>query len=169
VRAFKYAGARRSLGWLVSLFPEPPGLDAPARREYVLVPVPAQCARRAQRGFDPPQLLADAASAAWGVPVLRALERRRDTRPQALLGAAARRDNVRGAFRLAPGASRFVHGRAVLLLDDVATTGSTLLEAAEPLEAAAPSWILGVALAHGGLPDAPEPAFQARVAAVPSL
>jgi predicted amidophosphoribosyltransferase len=135
----------------------------------VLVPVPLHPARRAWRGFDQASLLAGTAGAAWGIPVLPALERRRDTPPQARTDAGARRENVRGAFTLAPGASQYLHSRPVLLVDDVATTGSTLLEAAWALEAAAPSWVLSLAFAHGGLPGAPEPAFSTRVAAAPPV
>ncbi len=57
--------------------------------------------------------------------------------------------NVRGAFRaVTPDA---VAGRPVLLVDDVATTGSTLLEAAQALEEAGATWVLSLSVAHGGL------------------
>jgi predicted amidophosphoribosyltransferase len=169
VRAFKYSGAREAHRWLAALLPEPPGKDTPAWREYLLVPVPLHPARRAWRGFDQARLLAETAGAAWGIPVAPALERRRDHPPQAKTGAGARRDNVRGVFALGPGAGRLLRARAVLLVDDVATTGSTLLEAAATLEGASPSWILSLAFAHGGLPDAAEPAFAAQVAPPPAV
>lgn len=165
VRAFKYSGAREAHGWLAALLPEPPGRGTPVWREYVLVPAPLHPARRAWRGFDQAQLLAASAGAAWGIPVVPALERRRDTPPQARARSEARRDNVRDAFVVAPNAVSFLRSRPLLLVDDVATTGSTLLEAAAALEAAAPSWILSLAFAHGGLAGAPEPASSTRVAA----
>ena len=165
VHAFKYSGARDACGWLASLLPEPPGRGEAAGREYVLVPVPLHPARRAWRGFDQARLLAETAGAAWGIPVAGALERRRDTPPQARTGAAARRGNVSGAFRLVPHAARLVERRAILLVDDVATTGSTLLEAASALDGASPSWILSLAAAHGGLPRGAEPPSSASVAA----
>ena len=164
VRAFKYSGARATHRWLAALLPDPPAGGTPAGREYLLVPVPLHAARRAWRGFDQALLLAHAAGAAWGIPVATALERTRDHPPQARTGADSRRENVRGAFALVPGAERLVRGRAVLLLDDVATTGSTLLEAAATLEVAAPAWILALTFAHGGLADAPEPPSAARIA-----
>jgi len=169
VRAFKYSGAREAHRWLASLLPEPPGRGTPAWREYALVPAPLHPARRAWRGFDQASLLAGAAGVTWGIPVFPALVRRLDTPPQARTDASARHKNVEGAFTLAPGAAPFLHSRAVLLVDDVATTGSTLLEAASALEVAAPSWILSLAFAHGGLPGAPEPAFSTRVAAAPPV
>jgi predicted amidophosphoribosyltransferase len=60
----------------------------------------------------------------------RALVRARLTRPQMGLSQAARRRNVAGSFAAGPGA---LAGLRVLLLDDVATTGATLAEAARTL------------------------------------
>jgi predicted amidophosphoribosyltransferase len=124
--------------------------------------VPLHAARRARRGFDQALLLAEIASARWGIPVVRALERVRDHEPQARMGRDRRHANVRDAFRLVAAAA--VRGRPVLLMDDVATTGSTLLEAAAALEPGAPTWILAVTAAHGGLAGGSEPASQAEVA-----
>lgn len=169
VRAFKYSGAREAHRWLASLLPEPPGRGTPVWREYVLVPAPLHPARRSWRGFDQARLLAETAGDGWGIPVVHALERRRDTPAQARTGAEHRRDNVRGAFALAAGAARFLRSRPVLLVDDVATTGSTLLEAAAALDEAAPAWTLSLAFAHGGLAGGPETASATRVAAASSV
>ena len=54
------------------------------------------------------------------------LQRVRATSPQSELDAAARRRNLRDAFRAEPG---HVEGRHLLLLDDVVTTGTTVREA----------------------------------------
>ena len=92
---------------------------------------------RLQRGFN------QAADLARGLerPVLHALWRTRATMPQAGLTAAARRRNVRRAFRLSPflsrrSWSRFVRGRVVVLVDDVRTTGATLDACAQVLKEA---------------------------------
>jgi predicted amidophosphoribosyltransferase len=66
-----------------------------------------------------------------------ALVRRVDTLPQAGLTAAARRRNVVGAFAVKRKAS--VAGRAVVLIDDVLTTGATALACAGGLRQAGAS------------------------------
>jgi ComF family protein len=162
VRAFKYEGSRALAPWLAALLPDPPAHEGPWSRERVLVPVPLHPARRAARSFDQALLLADLVSRRSGIPVVEALERIRDTAPQARLGPDRRHANIRDAFRaIRP---ELVRGRPVLLLDDVVTTGSTLLEAADVLEGAGAGWILALTAAHGGTDDPAEEAIQGAVA-----
>lgn len=148
LHAFKYEGAHRLAPWIASLLPEPPGTRESLRREYLIAPVPLHPSRRARRGFDQTELLAAQASARWGVPFARCLSRVRDQEPQAGLAGAARRANVVEAFACT--APALVRDRPILLIDDVATTGSTLLAAAHALEAGGALWILALSAAHGG-------------------
>ncbi|HMI31193.1 MAG TPA: phosphoribosyltransferase family protein [Candidatus Limnocylindrales bacterium] len=153
IHAFKYEGASALAPWVASLLPEPPGMregSGGIGREYVLVSVPLHPARRAWRGYDQALLLARDASERWGIPVVEALVRTRDHEPQARLDPDRRRINVSGAFRVAR--PRVVLGRPVLLVDDVVTTGSTLIAAAEALDQAGAAWILSLAASHGGAP-----------------
>jgi ComF family protein len=101
------------------------------------VPVPLHPWRRMRRGFNQ----ADDLARRLGLPVLRALWRVRATAPQTGLRAAARRRNVRRAFRLSPFLSherrqRLLEGRIVVLIDDVRTTGATIEACAAALKAA---------------------------------
>ncbi len=116
-----------------------------------VVPVPLHPSRLRERGFDQAALLARPVARALGLPLrLDLLMRRRDTTPQAGLGAAARRLNVRGAFALSR--SQRPLPRRLLLVDDVTTTGATLHAAAHPLREGGAERVFRLALAQR-LPD----------------
>jgi ComF family protein len=97
----------------------------------LLVPVPLGRKRAAQRGYNQVNLIARPLSTAMRIAYApHALRRSRETRSQVGLSRAERQDNVRNAFCAEE--SR-VNGCIVLLMDDVATTGSTLSSCAEAL------------------------------------
>lgn len=129
LHALKYRGEQRLAG--------PLGAAAAARwREAsiggdTLVHVPVHPARRAVRGYDQAELLARAAATELGCPVLPALRRERATAPQYELGRDRRAANVAAAFAVAPALRRSVAGRWLVLVDDVVTTGATLVACAE--------------------------------------
>lgn len=77
---------------------------------------------------------------AWDLPVTRLLAKKKTPRPQVELSGAARRKAVQGTFVYAGPENP---PEAVMLFDDVWTTGSTLLEAACVLRAS------GVMRVHG--------------------
>lgn len=131
LHALKYGGERRVVA---------PLADALAARWResgrggdLLVPVPVHAERRARRGYDQACLLAAAAGERLGLPVDEALARTRATRPQFELDHADRAVNVAGAFAVRSGQAEAVRGRWPILVDDVATTGATLVACASAL------------------------------------
>ena len=94
--------------------------------------VPVSKKREHERGYDQARLLAKATAKALGMPLTPTLYKQRNTQPQSGTGdAAKRRANITGAYRMKKGAD--VTGKRVLLIDDIVTTGSTLLECARVL------------------------------------
>src|SRR5437660_75577 len=92
-----------------------------------VVPVPLHRSRAAARGYDQAALLARAVAERTGLPLRPVLHRIREGRPQVELDRPARAANVRGAF-VAEASS--LRGLRVAIVDDVATTGATLSDAA---------------------------------------
>lgn len=114
-----------------------------------VVPVPLHPRREAVRGFNQAALLAQEVGARLHVPVLKdGMARTIDTPPQVGLSRVQRLRNVSGAFAADRGA--FNRG-GMLLVDDVATTGATLVTCAQEMaqDGGAP-WIWGAVLARGG-------------------
>jgi ComF family protein len=131
LHALKYAGERRLAA--------PLGAAIAARWAEaggggdMLVPVPIHEERRRRRGYDQAVLLADAAAAHLRIPAVVALARDRATRPQFELGRERRAENVADAFRVQDASRTVVAGRWIVLVDDVATTGATLVSCAHAL------------------------------------
>ena len=100
------------------------------------VPVPTTARRLKERGYNQAALLCEAFARASGRKVIRALSRKPGHGTQTSLQPLARRANVAGAFGLAGRMERLLHGRDILLIDDVLTTGATAVACAQVLETA---------------------------------
>ena len=112
------------------------------------VPVPLFVLKRLTRGFNQAALIA----AELGLPVVRALRRRRWTPSQTALSAAGRHRNVAAAFAVRPGT---VRGRVLVLVDDVRTTGATLDACADVLLAGGAAEVRALVLARADPPRPP--------------
>ena len=129
---------------------------APAREfgSPLIVPVPLHPSRRRERGFNQSELLAEGVVRALGrrcggvAPQIAkaCLRRKRATPPQTGLSVAARRENPRGAFAVVEAGA--VQGRAIVLVDDVMTTGATLSACARALKRAGAAHVMGLTLAR---------------------
>lgn len=98
----------------------------------LLVPVPLHWRRRLQRGYNQSELLCRGIAEVMHREVnSKALIRRRYTSQQSLTNAAERESNVEGAFRVKH--PEQLEGRHILLVDDVLTTGATLVSCCDAL------------------------------------
>jgi ComF family protein len=110
-----------------------------AREGHVLATVPPSRAGFRRRGYDPVVLLLRKA----GYRPTRALTAARVTRQQKLLDATERAHNRIDSLV----ANRSLAGVPLVLVDDVVTTGATILEAARAARAAGGTVVVAVALA----------------------
>jgi ComF family protein len=125
------------------------GLE-PLTGRVSLIPVPLGARRARERGYNQSERIAGALGRLLAVPVRTdILHRVRETRTQTALTPEARQANLDGAFAC-DGAA----GMAVVLVDDVFTTGATLVSAAGALAAAGAAAVDGVTFARAMEPVA---------------
>lgn len=130
VRSFVAAWKERGLRRLAETAAELVLEVVPPPKAPLLTFVPADADRGLRRGHEPPRRLAELLSRHWELPVRPLLQRPRVTRPQRGLSRDERRRNVAGVFVSAKTTG------AVVLVDDVYTSGATATAAASALRKA---------------------------------
>lgn len=101
------------------------GIDA-------IVPVPITGERRRQRGYNQSEMLARGISIVTRLPIYNKVVRRvQFEKSQTHQSAWERRENVSGVFHLQ--APEQIRGKHLLLVDDIVTTGSTIIACAQAL------------------------------------
>jgi ComF family protein len=143
---FKYENWRVLAPTLATLMLECwPNAVSPSTPVMALA-VPLHRRRERERGYNQSQLLAEELRRRWALGAAPgSLVRLRDTPPQVGLDRPSRRRNVAGAFGWE---GPDLAGRDALLVDDVATTGSTLEACGQALKAAGAGRIEAVTVAR---------------------
>jgi predicted amidophosphoribosyltransferase len=137
--------------------------------EIILCPVPLHPKRLRWRGFNQAELLASAAGSGLGLPVMNLLTRKKFLKPQMELSRQERLENVQGVFALADAstedfikirtaasienpikitADASIKNKTIFLVDDVATTLSTLNDCAGLLKSKGFKKVFGIVLAR---------------------
>ncbi|MDE6369912.1 MAG: hypothetical protein K2K92_00300, partial [Duncaniella sp.] len=115
----------------------------------LLLPVPIHFTKRLVRGYNQSYEIATGIQRATGIPIGDNLFARRPHSTQTLKSAQQRRENPVGIFGVHD--INELEGRHVLVIDDVVTTGSTMLSVLEEIHKASPSTQMSVyslALTH---------------------
>ena len=111
-----------------------------------MIPVPLGKRRLKERGYNQVALVAQPLAYQVGLAYApRGLWKSRETRSQVGLNVSQRRENVQSAYQAD---SAIVKGKAVLLMDDVATTGSTILSCTEALMSAGARDVYAITIAR---------------------
>lgn len=154
VRAIKFYGATSVLAPLGAVAAE--HMDAliddralSGARPLVMAPIPSSPARLRTRGYNQADRIARAIHARMVhqdmvayLPTLLA----REDRPTQIRATVSRAENIKGAFSVSDPAR--IRGADIILIDDVAETGSTLKDARRALLTAGAHDVMGFAIAH---------------------
>lgn len=105
------------------------GFSEILRLQPTLVPIPLSQGKMRKRGYNQAHILAKELGKQLGLTVKDCLNRIKDTKPQFGLTRKERRENVIGSFAL-----KDIINKDILLVDDVLTTGATVMEAAKILK-----------------------------------
>lgn len=122
-------------------------------KHAVLVPLPLHTWRKRTRGFNQSEDIANAIGRICTIQVAHILKRTAATSSQANLPHTLRAQNMENAFSLAISKQEYIHliqkKPNIIIIDDVATTGSTLSSAACALPSIPGMQIWGAVVARG--------------------
>jgi competence protein ComFC len=116
-----------------------------AWQNFIVTPIPLHQKRFNWRGFNQSAMIGEFFAGRFKLEYQELLLRTKYKTPQAKLGGAERKNNIDGCFA----ADGEIKWKNILLVDDVATTGSTLNEAAKTLKAAGANQVWALVIAKG--------------------
>lgn len=96
--------------------------------------VPLHRSKLADRGYNQSEYLARGIATALGIPYVEALKAVRPHSTQTHKGALERWQNIQGNYALREKTARKLAGKHILLVDDVITTGATLIACSTELK-----------------------------------
>lgn len=112
----------------------------------IMVPVPLGRLRLKERGYNQVALVAQPLAYHVGLMYApKALWKSRETRSQVGLSVSQRRENIQGAYEADPNK---VKGKSILLMDDVATTGATIVSCSDALMSAGARDVYAITIAR---------------------
>lgn len=149
VKIIKYKPSKKLAEILGNHCAEKADLKSFIKKEDVIIPVPMHEKRLEERGFNQAWVLAESYAKVVGCHFSPAIIRSRYTKPQASCNESERNNNLDNAFALSPDIIKSAFkGKRLIVIDDVATTGTTLQKSVEPLKALEPREIIALVVSH---------------------
>lgn len=111
-------------------------------QDFVVCPLPLHPSRKRWRGFNQADLIANAFEYVFGIPKIDLLARTKNTKTQKDLNSKARKTNMNNAF-----ATTQHIPENIILVDDVCTTGQTLMEATKVLKQSGAKVVICITIA----------------------
>ncbi|MEG0830232.1 MAG: ComF family protein [Anaerovoracaceae bacterium] len=116
-----------------------------------IIPVPMHRKKQEERGYNQTALMARQLAKRMELPFLwDVLLRTKYTQPMKGLGSIQREENLKDAFEIKLGLSKKIEGKAILLVDDIYTTGSTMDACSKVLLKSGAEKIIALSFAAGG-------------------
>ena len=118
---------------------------------FLIIPMPLHFKKEYERRFNQAELLAQKFSEVSGIEIKNnVLTKIKETPAQVEVKDKEKRiKNLEGAFSVAENVPSFTKHKTIILIDDVSTTGATLIHAARTLEQSGAEKIIGLVAAHG--------------------
>lgn len=115
----------------------------------IIIPIPSTFAQENKRGFNPSELISKSISNLINIQYLdNALIKTRETKPQKNLNRSTRLNNVKDSMSVNKIYLDRIKNRNLIIIDDIITTGATLLEAKRALLKGGAKNVMCVAVAH---------------------
>ncbi len=115
--------------------------------QNLITSVPLHTSRQKKRGYNQSELLARSLAGLLRLEYSgKVLNRIRNTAPQFKLPKEQRQENIKNAFTIIN--SEKIKDKTVFIIDDITTTGSTLVECARVLKRGGVKKVYGIALGH---------------------
>jgi ComF family protein len=144
IKDSKFLGYRNIFQWFAEIISlEIRSLIIKELKNYVLVPVPLYKYDFKERGFNQSEVLANFLSKNLNLNIFKGLEKIKRTKPQATLNFEERKINLKDCFQLSQKPPK-----NIILIDDIMTTGFTLLECGKILKKSGSKNIIAITIAQ---------------------
>lgn len=149
IKIIKYRPSRKLAVVLANSCVKSANLQKFLNKNDVLIPVPMHKKRLKERGFNQASVIAETYAEKVGCHFCPAVVRNRFTRPQADCTEKERKSNLENTFVLDPDLIKeSLTGKRLIIIDDVATTGTTLKKSIEPLLELKAKEIIALVISH---------------------